>query len=119
MLSHATSAMCASVLLVAGTINATKRDFKRGNKFFADLEARPYGGGALIQATNVPFTSKKMPKNQKKQFQVKGPRRAELGIAASFSIIDEDYDRLCLKRTVTLLRPKSNYDMKLTLREPT
>ena len=116
---HATSAMCASVLLAAGKSTATKLDFNGGEKWFAHLEVQPYAGGAVIQATNVPFVSKKMPKNQEKQFQVKGPRRAELGIAAKFSIVNEDYDRLCLKRTVTLRRPRSNYDMKLTLREPT
>ena len=104
--------------MAAGKSTATKLGFDEGDKWFAHLEARPHGGGPVIQATNVPFVSKKMPENQQAQFQVQTPRRAELGIAASFSIINEDYLRLCRQGTVTLRRPKSKYDMKLTLVQP-
>jgi hypothetical protein len=110
--------MCASVRLAAGKSTATKLGWDDGEKWAAHLEARPHGGGAVIQATNVPFVSKKMPEDQQAQFQVKGPRRAELGIAASFSIVHEDYLRLCRKGTITLSRSRSNYDMKLTLVQP-
>ena len=104
--------------LAAGKSTATKLGFNEGDKWFANVQARPYDGGAVIQATNVPFVSKKMPEDQQAQFQVKTPRRAELGIAASFSIVDEDYLRLCRQGTITLSRSRSNYDMKLTLVQP-
>jgi hypothetical protein len=92
-------------------------DMDEGVKFVVNAIVSPTDG-EVIQVRNLPFVSKTTLGNSQHQYQPKFQDRPKLGIASRFSIIESDYEILRHNGTITLLRPRSGFTMKLTLVRP-
>ena len=108
--------MSAWVLLATATDAAIKLGKKVGDQFLVNAKVST-SGGAVIEVWKLPFVSKRTTHGQA-QYQPKGERRPNLGIASKFTIIESDYETLRRNGTITFGRPRSGYTIELTLVRP-